>query len=129
MNLWKLTHNKYLKARLTIIFALSALLILYHVSKIYSVYWGLDAANAMTLTHVQTGIRLIIVISLAYVLLGYKKALWGMWFGIATLTATRYMLLWDTEPTADIEFSVYLSYLRGFISPIIITLLYPSAKR
>ena len=91
-------------------------------------YWGPDSAVTTALLHAQSGIRLAIVISLAGVLLGFKNSLWGMWLTIAALIATNYILLWNNKAAVDIEMSVYLSYLRGFISPMIITLLYPSTK-
>ncbi|PHZ83671.1 hypothetical protein [Paremcibacter congregatus] len=129
MKLAELTHNKYLKTRLAIIFILSGLLILYHLSKVVDLYIAPGITEASPLLLIQSAVRIAIASTLLLVVFGQKRALWGMWIAITALTVTRYILLLQTEPLSGIEFTTYLSYLRGFIFPTIITLCYPTARR
>ena len=122
----RLNQHRFLKTRTGVVFTLSGLLIFYHLSKVFDLYWGVDVGVNSTLIYVQSVVRLTIALSLSFVLLRYKVALWGMWLSITTLTLTRYMLLWETESAMEVELAVYLSYLRGFMFPTVITLLFPS---
>ena len=118
-------HRQYFRVRIGIIVALVGMLSLYHIATIINTIWGSDQDQLAPLVITQIPLRLAIAASLLLVLFGVKHALLGMWLSIVALTITRCMLLWDAEPGVGAGFMEYLSYLRGFLAPAIITLLYP----
>jgi len=129
-----LPEARFFKTRVAVILTLSGLLIFYHVSKVYDLYWGAEIGNHAALIDAQSFIRLAIAASLSLVVLGVRGAPWrrlalfGMWASITALVATRYLLLWETSVLDGFENAFPLSYLRGFIFPTIITLIYPTFR-
>ena len=129
------TETRFFKTRVAVILTLSGLLIFYHVSKVYDLYWGAEIGDHEALIDVQSFIRLAIAVSLSLVVLGVGGAPWrrlallGMWASITALVVTRYLLLWETNVPDGFENAFPLSYLRGFIFPTIITLIYPTIKK
>ena len=121
-----LQGNRYLKTRLTVIFSLAGLLIFYHLFVLHDFYWVGNTTEAHELTHIQSIIRLCIASSLIAVLIGWRNALWAMWLSITALTVSRYILLYLTVPENEISSGELFSYLKGFIFPTVITLLYPN---
>ncbi len=135
MNFSIFPDGRFLKTRLGVIFILSGLLIFYHVSKVYDLYWGVEIGGHTALIDAQSFIRLVIAASLSLVVLGVRGALWGrwallgMWVSITSLVITRYMLIWDAPVPGEIENAFPLSYFRGLIFPTIITLIYPVIQK
>lgn len=125
MNLTFFAKNQYIKTKITIILTLCSLLIFYHTTKVYDLYWQSQLSEYDLLTDIQSIIRIAIAVSLLFVALGQKNMLWGMWLSITALTITRYILLFNAAPLDTIAISDLLGILRGFIFPAIITLIYP----
>ena len=78
--------------------ALAGLLVFYHSYTLYDLYLGsgtdiYDPGNTDTYApyrHMQSILRVFIIISLLLVVLNKRPALYGMWFAIAALVATHY---------------------------------------
>jgi glucan phosphoethanolaminetransferase (alkaline phosphatase superfamily) len=115
MNLSIFPDGRFLKTRLGVIFILSGLLIFYHVSKVYDLYWGVEIGDHTALIDTQSFIRLVIAASLSLVVLGVRGAPWrrwallGMWVSITSLVITRYMLIWNAPVPGEIENAFPLS--------------------
>jgi hypothetical protein len=58
------------------------------------------------------------------VVLNKRPALYGMWIAIATLVATHYWAYFFHLPFRFLEGTHPLSYLKGFIIPTVITVLF-----
>lgn len=120
-----------LVGRLTI-YVLAGLLIFYHAYTLYDLYLGsgtdiYDVGNADTYDlyrHIQSILRVFIIGSLVLVVLNKRQALYGMWIAIATLVATHYWAYFFDLPFRFLEGTHPLSYLKGFIIPTIITILF-----
>jgi hypothetical protein len=111
--------------RRLVILVLAGLLIFHHSLMLYEMY--LDPGNGATtlFDYVQSVFRALITLSLLLVVLGVRRALWGMWLSIAGLVATQF---WAHFGNLPVEFTAGrhpLSYLKGFIFPTIITLAFP----
>jgi hypothetical protein len=117
-----------------VICALAGLLIFYHTYTLYDLYlgsgtdlYGSESANAHPLfEHVQSILRVIIICSLVLVAMNRRFALYVMWTAISALVATHYWAFFYDLPFRFLEGRHPLSYLKGFIIPTIITLLYLS---
>lgn len=108
------------QSKRVVIFILSGFLIAYHVVKLYNLYIIQSEIDYSMLVHIQSLLRMAIVISLLFVILGKQKAIFGMWMSIFSLVVTQYMAHFTVvEPI----FSIF-SYLKGFIFPTLITLLF-----
>lgn len=115
-----------------IIFALASLLIFYHTYTLYDLYLGsgtdiydIGNANAYDLyRHTQSILRVFIISSLVLVVLNKRPALYGMWAAIATLIATHYWAYFFDLPFRFLVGTHPLSYLKGFIIPTVITILF-----
>lgn len=128
-----LSANRFLLVRRTIIWILAGLLIVYHCSVLYDLYLGTGnheglydrSANGTPgyYEYIQSALRLVIIIGLTLVASGFRRALWVMWAGIASLVATHYWAHFGGIPVAFTEGRHVLSYLKGFIFPTVITLL------
>jgi hypothetical protein len=68
----------------------------------------------------------MIVFSLVLVALNKRFGLYGMWAAISALIATHYWALFSDLPFRFLDDRHPLSYLKGFIIPTVITLLYLS---
>lgn len=117
-------NNIPIKIRMSIIFSLGIVLIAYHLTKISSLYFLNPPIDYSLLTHFQSLVRVVIIISLFLVILKKKCALFSMWVSILILVITQYITYFSNSPT---DVSVF-SYLKGFIFPSIITLLFPYKK-
>ncbi len=113
--------HKFLLARRLIILALAGLLIFLHVYTLFYIHFSADNTPHTLFDYVQSVMRIFIVISLTFVILGARWALIGMWISISGLVATQYWAHFGNLPVDFIEGRHPLSYLKGFIFPTIIT--------
>ena len=119
-----------------IIFALAGLLVFYHTYTLFELYagsgtdlYGGPNANGHSLyAHTQSVLRLLIIVSLVFVAMNRRPALYGMWVGIGALVATHYWAYFFDLPFPFVEGRHPLSFLKGFIIPTVITLLYLSTN-
>jgi hypothetical protein len=74
--------------------------------------------------HLQSILRVFIIISLLLVVQNKRPALYGMWAAIAALVATHYWAFFFDLPFRFLEGKHPLSYLKGFIIPSVITILF-----
>jgi len=117
-----------------IIGALASLLIFYHTYTLYDLYLGSGtdlyesgSINAHPVfEHGQSVLRVIIIFSLVLVAMNRRLALYGMWTAISALIATHYWAFFFDLPFRFLDGRHPLSYLKGFIIPTVITLLYLS---
>lgn len=116
---------KFLKTRRGIILLLAGLLIFYHVSLVYDLYLGAKAGDQPTMIDLQSFLRIAIATSLTLVVFGVRRALWGMWLSISALIITQYIVHYGPNPPEFTLSRSGFSYLRGFIFPTIITLVFP----
>lgn len=115
-----------------IICALAGLLVFYHAYTLYDLYLGsgtdiYDVGNANThdlYRHIQSILRVLIISSLVLVVLNKRPALYGMWIAIASLVATHYWAYFFDLPFRFLQGTHPLSYLKGFIIPTVITVLF-----
>lgn len=119
----------FLLFRRAIIIVLAGLLIFYHSLTLYEMYLGNGNGAHTLFDHVQSVFRVLITINLLLVVLGVRWALWGMWLSISGLVATHYWAHFGNLPVDFTEGRHPLSYLKGFIFPTIITLLFHSSNR
>jgi hypothetical protein len=120
-----ISDNKPHLAQRIVILALAGLLAFYHGSILTDLYIGTGKENHTAFENIQSVLRAVIFLSLLLVMLGVRRALWGMWSGITGLIATQY---WAHFGNVSVDFTEgrhALSYLRGFIFPTIITLMSP----
>ena len=128
-----LSANRFLLLRRMVIWVLAGLLIFYHSTVLYDLYLGAGnyeglydrGANGTpkSYEYLQSTLRLVIIIGLALVACGIRRALWVMWAGIGALVATQYWAHFGDIPVSFTEGRHPLSYLKGFIFPTVITLL------
>lgn len=117
-----------------VIFGLAGLLVFYHTYTLFELYagsgtdlYGGPGANGHPLyMHTQSILRLLIIVSLILVAMNRRSALYGMWAAIGALVATHYWAYFFDLPFPFLEGRHPLSYLKGFIIPTVITLLYLS---
>ena len=118
--------------RRLIIAALACLLIFYHSYTLYDLYLGSgtdlydgsgNRAHAL-FVHAQSILRILIIASLLLVAMNRRFALYGMWVAITALIATHYWALFFELPFRFLDGRHPLSYLKGFIIPTVITLLF-----
>jgi hypothetical protein len=117
-----------------VICALAGLLIFYHTYTLYDLYLGSgtdlyqgESTNTHSLfEHVQSALRVMIIFSLVLVAMNRRFALYGMWAAISALVATHYWAFFFDLPFRFLDGRHPLSYLKGFIIPTAITLLYLS---
>ena len=117
-----LHDNMPVKLKKGVVLTLAMILMIYHIAKVFSLYITDSNLEYSTLIHIQSIIRILIVISLSLVIFKKRKALIGMWIAILALIGTQYI---NVLMYPDPEVSMF-AYLKGFIFPIIITLLYPN---
>lgn len=131
MRLTQLVHG-HLSARRIIICALAGLLIFYHTYTLFDLYFGsgtdlYERGSGNTnpqFKHVQSILRVMIIFSLALVVMNRRFALYGMWAAISALVATHYWAFFLDLPFRFLDGRHPLSYLKGFVIPTVITLLY-----
>lgn len=103
--------------------ALAGLLIWYHLIMLYDLATGQGLSSDATYNTIQGLLRMAIITSLTFVILGKRQALWAMWFSIGSLIATHY---WAHFGNVPVEFTAGrhpLSYLKGLIIPTILTII------
>jgi hypothetical protein len=126
--------EKFVPIQRLIIYVLAGLLIFYHTYTLYSLYLGsgtdlYEVGNPNThslFEYVQSILRVLIIVSLLVVIMNRKFALYSMWAAISALIATHYWALYLDLPFHFLEGRHPLSYLKGFIIPTVITLLFVS---
>ena len=119
-----------------VIFALAGLLVFYHTYTLFELYvgsgtdfYGGPSADGHPLyMHTQSILRLLIIGSLVLVAMNRRSALYGMWAAIGALVATHYWAYFFDLPFPFLEGRHPLSFLKGFIIPTVITLLYLSTN-
>jgi Na+/proline symporter len=119
-----------------VIFALAGLLVFYHTYTLFDLYvrsgtdlYGGSNANGYSwYARTQSILRLLIIVSLVFVAMNRRSALYGMWVGIGALVATHYWAYFFDLPFPFVEGRHPLSYLKGFIIPTVITLLHLSTN-
>ncbi len=122
----------HFQARRILICVLAGLLIFYHTYTFFDLYFGsgtdlYEGGSGNTHTqfeHIQSVLRVIIIVSLALVAMNRQLALYGMWAAISALVATHYWAFFFDLPFRFLEGRHPLSFLKGFIIPTAITLLY-----
>jgi hypothetical protein len=127
--------GKSVQVKKLIIGVLAGLLVFYHAYTLYDLYfasgtdlYGGDSTTTHTMfVNVQSILRVSIVVSLILVVMNRRLALYGMWFSIAALVATHYWALYFELPFRFLNGRHALSYLKGFIIPTAITLLFVSS--
>jgi hypothetical protein len=119
-----------------VIFALAGLLVFYHTYTLFELYAGSstdlyggpNANGHAVYAHTQSVLRLLIIVSSVFVAMNRRAALYGMWVGIGALVATHYWAYFFDLPFPFVEGRHPLSYLKGFIIPTVITILYCSTN-
>ncbi len=109
--------------RRIIIIVLAGLLILYHGYTIHELHGSSIAFTGFD--HVQVSLKCIIIASLALVIANIRLGLWGMWFGILALIGTQYWAHFGFQTAEFTEGRSLFSYLRGFIVPVVVTIVFP----
>ena len=128
--------RRHFPVRRVVICALAGLLIFYHTYTLFDLYFGSGtdlygggSGNAYPLfEHTQSILRVIIVFSLVLVVMNRRFALYGMWAAISALVATHYWAFFFDLPFLFLDGRHPLSYLKGFIIPTVISLLYFSVN-
>jgi hypothetical protein len=113
-------------ARRLLILVLAGLLVFHHSLMLYELYIEGSRGTPTGFDHGQSVFRVAITLSLLLVAFGVRRALWGMWLGIAGLVATQYWAHFGDLPVWFTEGRHPLSYLKGFIFPTLITLAFRS---
>ena len=121
--------SRFLLFRRLIIFVLAGLLIFYHTYTLCDLYLGVGTSVHTTFEYIQSVLRVLITLSLLFIVFGNRWALWGMWAGIAGLIATQYWAHFGNLPVDFTKGRHPLSYLKGLIFPTIITLAFHSSSR
>lgn len=114
--------------RRMLILVLAGLLVFYHCFVLFELYVDPAARTLTYFDHVQSVLRVVITTSLLLVVLGIRRALWGMWLGIGGLVATHYWAHFGQLPVDFTAGRHPLSYLKGFIFPTLITLAFHSPR-
>jgi hypothetical protein len=120
--------------RQLIVYALAGLFIFYHTYTLCDLYLGsgtdiYDVGNSSTYDlyrHVQSSLRVLIISSLLLVAMNWRLGLYGMWAAISALIATHYWAYFLDLPFRFLESKHPLSYLKGFIMPTVVTILFLS---
>lgn len=129
--------GKLFRPQRVVIFALASLLVFYHTYTLFGLYvgsgsaatdlyGGANASGHLWYMHTQSALRVLIVVSLVLVAMSRRFALYGMWAAIGALVATHYWAHFFNLPFPFLEGRHPLSYLKGFIIPTVITLLFLS---
>ncbi len=124
----RIRTSRFLLFRRMIIFVLAGLLIYYHIFTLCDLYIA-GNTNHTRFEYLQSGLRVIIVLSLLIVVLGKRWALCGMWGGITGLIATHYWAHFGNLPVDFTQGRHPLSYLKGFIFPSIITMAFHTSRQ
>ena len=124
--------RRHLPVQRAVICALAGLLIFYHTYTLFDLYYGsgtdlyegVSGNTRRYFENAQSILRVMIVSSLILVVMNKRFALYGMWAAISALVATHYLAFFLDLPFRFLEGRHPLSYLKGFIIPTVITLLY-----
>lgn len=119
-----------------VICVLAGLLVFYHTYTLFDLYFGsgtdLYGGGSRSaypwFVHTQSLLRALIVVSLIFVVMNKRFALYGMWTAISALIATHYWAFFFDLPFLFLDGRHPLSYLKGFIIPTVISLLYFSVS-
>lgn len=133
MRLLQFVRGHFL-VRQIVICALAGLLIFYHTYTLFDLYFGSgtdlygggSGDTHPLFEHAQSILRVTIIFSLSLVVMNRRFALYGMWAAISALVATHYWAFFFDLPFRFLDGRHPLSYLKGFIIPTVISLLYLS---
>ena len=128
--------RRHVPLRQTVICVLAGLLVFYHTYTLFDLYFGSGtdlygggSGNARHLfEHTQSILRVMIIVSLVLVVMNRRFALYGMWAAISALVATHYWAFFFDLPYRFLDGRHPLSFLKGFIIPTVISLLYFSVN-
>ncbi len=124
----------HLSVRRIVICGLAGLLIFYHTYTLFDLYLGsgtdlyqggIENAHPR-FENVQSVLRVTIILSLILVVMNSRLALYAMWAAISSLVATHYWAFFFDLPFHFLDGRHPLSYLKGFIIPTVITILFYS---
>lgn len=118
-------NRKFIKTRRLIIAVFCIFLIVYHISKLLNIYTAASGAEYALIVHMQSLLRMAIIVTATLVIFGKKYALTSMWISITALITTQYIVYFGLVQADMTPVSSAVSYLRGFILPTIITLIFP----
>ncbi|WP_299346672.1 hypothetical protein [uncultured Maritalea sp.] len=116
--------GRFMMVRRALITAIAGFLILLHVVGLYDTHIRGALFDHPALTNVQSLLSLLIIISLTLVIMAKRMGLVAMWISITALILTQY---WAHFGFVDADFTAgrsLLSYLRGFMIPTLITVLF-----
>lgn len=112
-------------------------LLVYHIFKLYNIYFGDDLLNSNdflnsfqdkfpigTVILFQNFLRVLIALSLLIILFRINIGILGMWIGIGTLIITQFIIVSQSDNELINTIHAGLKPLKGLILPIIITFLY-----
>lgn len=120
--------GRFTNSRKILVALLSGFLILLHVVGLWNDYLSGDLVSADTYTNFQSLLSATIIASLLLVILGKKIGLVGMWVSITALILTQYWAHFGFYEADFTEGRTAFSYLRGFMFPTVITLLFMFPK-
>lgn len=103
---------------------LAGLLMFYHTSLLVDLIANGSFRNLAAIAVVQSIVRILIVLSLALVVFRVKGAIAAMWLTISALVVSQYVAHFGGLAPELSEARSALSYLRGFIFPTAISLLF-----
>lgn len=124
----------HLPVQRIVICGLAGLLIFYHTYTLLDLYLGSGTDLYQgggrhahpRFEYVQSALRVTIILSLVLVVMNRRFALYAMWAAISSLVATHYWAFLFDLPFRFLDDRHPLSYLKGFIIPTVITILYYS---
>jgi hypothetical protein len=114
----------FANSRKILVSLLSGFLILLHVAGLWDAFQGGDLISADIYANLQALLSVAIITSLLLLILGRKIGLVSMWASIIALVLTQYGAHFGFYDADFTEGRSAISYLRGFMFPTAITLLY-----
>lgn len=114
----------FANGRRILIALLSGFLILLHVVGLWNAYVSGNLIGADIYSNFQSLLSVAIIASLLLVILGKRNGLVGMWVSITALIMIQYWAHFGFYEADFTEGRSVFSYLRGFMFPTAITLLF-----
>ncbi len=125
-----------------LILILVLFLLIYHLFKLYNIYFGNDLVNSneflksfqenfpiSTIIIIQSALRILITVSLIGIVFRKKIGLLGMWIGIGTLVITQFIIVYNTDNEFINNIHSGIKPIKGLILPIVITYLYKISSK
>lgn len=121
-------EGRFSNSRKILVALLSGFLVLLHLASLWDAFLSGDLISADIYANFQSLLSVAIIASLLLVILGRKIGLVGMWVSITALILTQYWAHFGFYEADFTEGRSIVSYLRGFMFPTVITLLYMFPK-